>query len=101
MQNAKSEQGKCFVDFSTLHLFLRYAHCDWLLLYNTRSDVMNTTSHRERGSEVAANDFARLRIRPGLVCNKGPLQLGHVTYPTAVVNKRERVTVLRARSART
>ena len=46
-------------------------HPLWLAELNNRhSDVMNTTSHRvyqtgegERGSEVAANDLGRLRIR--------------------------------------
>ena len=46
-----------------------YIRSDWWKLTND-SDVMNTTSHRvyqtgegERGSEDAANDLGRLRIR--------------------------------------
>ena len=53
---------------STL-LRIWYIRSDWWTLTNG-SDVMNTTSHRvyqtgegERGSEVAANDLGRLRIR--------------------------------------
>ena len=53
---------------STL-LGMWYIRSDWWKLTNS-SDVMNKISHRvyqtgegERGSEVAANDLGRLRIR--------------------------------------
>ena len=69
----KSDRKKnhpCEIDLLTFPRFISYARCDWLLPYSRCSDVMNTTSHRvyqtvegERGSEVAANDLGRLRIR--------------------------------------
>ena len=69
----ESDQGKSRrseIDLLAFPRFISYAHCVWLLLYNRYSDVNDTTSHRtisdgrgERGSEGAANDLDRLRIR--------------------------------------
>ena len=60
----------CEIDLLAFPRFISYVRCDWHLPYNRCSDVMNTTSHRvyqtgegERGSEDAANDLGRLRIK--------------------------------------
>ena len=71
----------------TFPRFISYERCDWLLQYNRRSDVMNTTLHRvyqtgegERGSEDAANDLGRLRIR---LLRPEPIRISHFRVAVA------------------